>query len=209
MITVSIYQIWYQFHILTTITWLVIPPFHRGRRVPGHWPQSRFVTSGHGPVSCVSSTDEFRSPSDMCSTSVRLNRWVPIKQNRPMTKVQRVSNSSSDVCSDEISGQWRFTHRLHRTPSANSDYPPATDLPHSHGMLSGHRRQDKSMIRRPLIGSSVGYRKHRTPISGLSAINRRFSWTQVFKTSKSEGARLLLGRCHVCNRNVTGTFGTW
>ena len=27
---------------------------------------------------------------------------------------------------------------------------------------------------------SVGYRKHRTPISGLLAINRRFSWTQVF-----------------------------
>ena len=67
-----------------------IPPFHRGRRVPGHWPESRFVTSGHGPVSCLSSTDEFRPTPDKCSMSVHSNRRVPIKQNRPMTKVQRV-----------------------------------------------------------------------------------------------------------------------
>ena len=72
------------------LQFLVIPPFHRGRRVPGHWPESRFVTSGHGPVSCLSSTDEFRPTPDKCSMSVRSNRRVPIKQNRPMTKVQRV-----------------------------------------------------------------------------------------------------------------------
>ena len=40
-------------------------------------------------------------------------------------------------------------------------------------MLSSHRRQDKSVIRWPLIGSSsVGYRKHRTIISGSSADDR-------------------------------------
>ena len=68
----------------------LIPPFHRGRRVPGHWAESKFVTSGHGPVSCLSSTDEFRPTPDKCSMSVRSNRRVPIKQNRPMTKVHRV-----------------------------------------------------------------------------------------------------------------------
>ena len=129
----------------------VIPPFHRGRRVPGKWPESRLVTSCHGPVSCLSSTDQFRSPSDKCSMSVCSNWWVPIKQNRPMTIAQRIWKSSLDVCSDEISGQWRFTHRLRRAPTADSIYPPATDLPHSHVMLSSHRRQDKSVIRRPLI----------------------------------------------------------
>ena len=118
--------------------------------------------------------------------SVRSNRRVPIKQNRSMTKVQRVSNSSSDVCSDEISGQWRFTHRLRRAPSADSDYPPATHLPHSHVMLSSHRRQDKSVIRRPLIGSSsVGYRNHHTIISGSSADDRSDSGQNLYEREGS------------------------
>ena len=161
-------------------------PCHRSRRVPGHWAESRFVTSGHGPVSCLSSTDEFRQTPDKCSMSVRSNRRVPIKQNRSMTKVQRVSNSSSDVCSDEISGQWRFTHRLRRAPSADSDYPPATHLPHSHVMLSSHRRQDKSVIRRPLIGSSsVGYRNHHTIISGSSADDRSDSGQNLYEREGS------------------------
>ena len=84
--------------------------------------------------------------------SVRSNWRVPIKQSCSMTKVQWVWNSSLDVCSNEISGEWRFTHRLRWAPSADSHYPSATELPHSHVMLSSHRRQDKSVIRRPLIG---------------------------------------------------------
>ena len=44
----------------------IIPPFHRGRRVPGHWPESKFVTSGHGTSDLLviwvsAQTDEFRS----------------------------------------------------------------------------------------------------------------------------------------------------
>ena len=144
-----------------------ILPFHRGRRVPGHWPENRFVTSDHGPVSCLSSTDEFCPTPGKCSMSVRSNRQVLIKQNRPMTKVQRVWKSSSDVCSNEISGQCRFTHRLHRAPSADSDYPPATDLPHLHVMLSSHRRQDTLVIRRPLrrIYATRSWTKHPSPSS--------------------------------------------
>ena len=55
----------------------------------------------------------------------------------------------------------------------------------------------------------VGYKKHHIHISGSSAINQRFSWIKVFKTNKSEGAGLLVGECHVCNWNVTGTFDSW
>ena len=166
----------------------LIPPFHRGRRVPGHWPESRFVTSGHGPVSCLSSTDEFCPPSDKCSMSVRSNRRVLIKQNRPMTKIQRVWNSSSDVCSDEISGQWRFTHRLHRAPSADSDYSPATDLPHSHVMLSSHRRQDKSVIHRPLIGLSLEFDQW-----GTGSTAQQDAW-RIIKSDWSEVNQSVAGK---------------
>ena len=54
-------------------------------------------------------------------------------------------------------------------------------------MLSSHRRQDKSVIRRPLIGSSsVGYRKHRTIISGSSADDRSDSGQNLYERGGSD-----------------------
>ena len=54
-------------------------------------------------------------------------------------------------------------------------------------MLSSHRRQDKSVIRRPLIGSSsVGYRKHRTIIGGLSADYRSDSGQNLYERGGSD-----------------------
>ena len=54
-------------------------------------------------------------------------------------------------------------------------------------MLSSHRRQDKSVIRRPLIGSSsAGYRKHRTIISGSSADDRSDSGQNLFELGGSD-----------------------
>ena len=95
----------------TSLTeWVNNTPFHRVWRVPGHWPESRFVISGHGPVSCLSCTDEFRPPSDKCSMSVRSNRRVPIKLNRPMTKVPTGLKFVIRLCSDEISRQWWFSN---------------------------------------------------------------------------------------------------
>ena len=133
----------------------VIPPFHRGRRVPGHWPESRFVTSGHGPVSYLSSTDEFR-PNP---TSVP---WVSAQTDEfRSSKIVRWQKFNGFKIRHRTFAPMKFpanggliTHRLRRASSADSDYPPATHLPHSHVMLSSHRRQDKSVIRRPLIGSS-------------------------------------------------------
>ena len=63
------------------------------------------LNSGQGPACCLSCTDVFSPPSDECPTSVFPIRGVPTRQNRPMTKVQLVWNSSSDVYTDEISGQ--------------------------------------------------------------------------------------------------------
>ena len=54
-------------------------------------------------------------------------------------------------------------------------------------MPSSHRRQDKSVIRRPLIGSSsVGYRKHRTIISGSSADDRSDSGQNLYERGGSD-----------------------
>ena len=142
------------------------------------------------------------------------NWRVPIKQNHAKTKVQQVWNSSSDVCSDEISGRWRSTHRLRQAPSTDSDYPPVTDLPHSHVMLSSHRWQDKSVIHQPLIGLSSEFDRWGTGSTTHQSLARRQSigdsvGHKFFKTNKLERARLLVGGCHVCNQNVIGMFSMW
>ena len=115
-------------------------------------------------------TDEFRS-----SKIVRWQKFNGFKiRHRTFAPMKFPANGG-------------ITHRLRRASSADSDYPPATHLSHSHVMLSSHRRQDKSVIRRPLIGSSsVGYRKHRTIISGSSADDWSDSGQNLYERGGSD-----------------------
>ena len=58
---------------------------------------------------------------------------------------------------------------------------------HEHDRMSSRRRQDKLVIRRPLIGSSsVGYRKHCTIISGSSADDRSDSGQNLYERGGSD-----------------------
>ena len=155
--------------------WLtIIPPFHRGRRVPGHWPESRFVTSGHGPVSCLSSTDEFRptpdKSDDKSSTGLkfvigRLLRW----SFRPMAVYPPIVP---------------ITFRWFRLPTGHA---PAT-LP-CDAVEPPTTRQigDSPTFNRIVIGVwSVGYRKHRTLISGSSADDRSGSGQNLYERGGSD-----------------------
>ena len=49
-------------------------PFHRGRILPSHWPENKFVHSGHEPASCMSCRNVFYPPCNKC-TSIPTLQW--------------------------------------------------------------------------------------------------------------------------------------
>ena len=164
--------------------WYLIPPFHRGRRVPGHWPESRFVTSGHGPVSCLSSADEFRPPPD------KVFHESPLK---PTSSEQ--AKSSDDKSSMGV--KFVIGRLLRRNFRPMSVYPPIAPstfrwfrLPTGHGPATlpcdavepPTTRQigDSPTFNRIFIRVwSVGYRKHWTLISGSSPDDRSGSFQNL------------------------------
>ena len=130
------------------------PLFHRDWRLPGHSLESRFALSGHGPANCLSCSDVFCPPPNMCPMSVLPIRRVLLRQNHPMRDVQLVWNSSSDVCTNEVSVTVYLPIKASSTygvATTQSGFPSAMNLLPSDDadvVLTSHKRW-KDLCRNP------------------------------------------------------------
>ena len=168
----------------------IIPPSHRGQRVPGHWPESRFVTSCHGPVSCLSSTDEF------CPTPTTVP-WVSTQTDEfRSSKIIRWQKFSRFEIRHRTFAWWNFQPKVVYPPIALSTFRWFR-LSTSHGSATlpcdavepPTTRQigDSPNFNWIVIGVwSVGYRKHHTLISGSSADDWSGSGQNLYEQGGSD-----------------------
>ena len=113
--------------------------------------------------------NEFRPPSDKCSTSVRSNQRVPIKQ------IVRWQKFNGFNIRHRTFAPMKFPANDGLPTDCAEQLPliPITHRPRT--CHTPHRRQDKSVIRRPLIGSSSELNRWGTGSTAHQSVARRQS----------------------------------